>query len=310
MPLPTKSINALEIFGAGVFNGDKYTERDLDQMVNAFDKVGFQPTIKAGHQDGQESRATASRAFGEPSLGYVDRIYRKGSKLLADIRGIPARFADLISAGSYKRVSAEVYWDYKTPSQVYPRVLKAVAFLGADIPALTSLTAVESLFMRKPTGAVYAYSGGQEYRVYSTERHDYDGMSLGDYLTMVPRMTKVAANYRQAEGDEGECAACKYFISNMAACSIVEGYIQASGTSDLFEPVVDEKLARKLQARYSAGAMEADFRARSMEDEFSSALDKEGEQWVEKAAAAFSKLEDDELDGDDEDEEFDHDEEE
>ena len=179
MPLPTKSIKGLEIFATGRHNGDVYSEGDLDDMVNAFGEVGFEPVVKAGHQNAQENSRVAGAVFGEPALGYVSRIWRKGQKLLADISGIPARFADLISAGSYKRVSSEIYWNYETQDAIYPRVLKAIAFLGADIPALTSLRAVESLFQRAPSA--FAYGSGREVRVYSFQNVKGGHMPLKTY---------------------------------------------------------------------------------------------------------------------------------
>src|SRR5262245_42425456 len=157
--LPTTSIKALEIFSVGTWNGDKYTAADLEAMVDAFDKVGFEPPLKAGHEHGQEAAGTMKRLFGAPALGYVERIFIRGGKLLADIRDVPRRFADLIDKGAYKRVSAEIYWNYKNEhtGAVFPRVLKAIAFLGAQIPALTNLKAIESLFSDEY---------GREFRVY------------------------------------------------------------------------------------------------------------------------------------------------
>ena len=145
--LTTKSIKGLEIFSTGKWNGDTYTAADLDQMVEAYDKTGWQPTVKAGHQDAQEKKKVAVAAFGQPALGYVERIYRVGSKLMADLGSIPSKFYDLVRAGAYKRVSSEVFWNYKLgDGKILPRVLKAVAFLGADIPAITNLDAVRGLY--------------------------------------------------------------------------------------------------------------------------------------------------------------------
>src|SRR5262245_26461672 len=134
--LPTSSIDNLEIFAAGRWNGDNYTVQDLRAMVNAFDKVGFEPPIKAGHENGQEDPQAAARVFGEPALGYVKALRVIGNKLYADLKGIPKRFADLIKAGAFRRVSSEIYWDYTDDSsgKTFPRVLKAIAFLGAKIP--------------------------------------------------------------------------------------------------------------------------------------------------------------------------------
>ncbi len=170
--LPTENVSGLEIFSVGTFNGDRYTEKDLDEMVQAFDKVGFEPPVKAGHQDGQEDPAKAKMLFGEPALGYISRIYRNGTKLLADIKGIPQKFADLIRAGAYRRVSAEIYWNYASDESSgvkFPRVLKAISFLGADIPALTNLKAIESLYEKNAEGLVYSYDNGKEFRVYDSE---------------------------------------------------------------------------------------------------------------------------------------------
>lgn len=166
--LPTVDFNSVEIFAAGSFNGDTYTEQDLDAMVEAFDKVGFKPPIKAGHQDAQEDEKTSRRVFGEPALGYVRRIYRNGKKLLADLTKVPRRFADLIKAGSYSRISAEVYWAYSNhDGEKLPRVLKAISFLGADIPALTNLKEIEALFQRNDSGVFYAYDNEKnEFRLY------------------------------------------------------------------------------------------------------------------------------------------------
>ncbi len=165
--LPTASIKALEIFATGTHNADFYSTADLDAMVEAFSQVGFQPVIKAGHADGQENEKEARKVFGAPALGYIERIYRQGSKLLADFKDIPRKFADLIKAGAYRRVSAEVYFGYKRGDKTFPRVLKAVAFLGASIPAIVDLKAIESLYKQSGTGSLFAYDEDHnEFRVY------------------------------------------------------------------------------------------------------------------------------------------------
>lgn len=165
--LPTVNIPAVEIFSEGTWNGDQYDAKDLQEIVDAFDKVGFEPTAKAGHADGQDEEAQARRVFGAPALGYVSKVYRQGTKLMADFKQVPRRFANLIKAGAYKRVSSEIYWNYKdsASNKTYPRVLKSVAFLGAEIPALTNLSAVEALYHKKGE-RVFAYESGREYRVY------------------------------------------------------------------------------------------------------------------------------------------------
>lgn len=130
----------IEVFAAGVWNDDKYTAADLDDMVTAFDKLKdrWTPVLKRGHQEKQE----------QPALGYITRLKRIGEKLVADITDIPALVYQAVKKGLFKRVSSEIFWNYKDTerNEEYPRVLKAVALLGASIPAVTSLKEIKVLF--------------------------------------------------------------------------------------------------------------------------------------------------------------------
>ena len=224
--LETVEKSNVEIFAAGTFNGDTYAVDDLYAMVDAFDKVGFQPPIKAGHEEGQEDKKTAKRIFGEPALGYVTALRVIGDKLYADLKQIPKRFADLINAGAYKRISSEVYWQYTDDSsgKTFPRVLKAIAFLGANIPALTNLKAIESLYQIGPNGQLMAYEGNREFRVYNMDMIMPSG----------PKKDKVAVGYVDAKaGDAERCSTCKFY--SYRSCGLVEGEIEPSAYCNLYE---------------------------------------------------------------------------
>ncbi|HAI44101.1 MAG TPA: hypothetical protein DCM40_41375, partial [Maribacter sp.] len=67
-------------------------------------------------------------------------------KLLADFKEIPQVLYDAMKRGNYKRVSSEIYWNYTNNGSVLDRVLKAVAILGTEIPAVTNLEAIENLY--------------------------------------------------------------------------------------------------------------------------------------------------------------------
>jgi hypothetical protein len=151
--MPT--LRGVEIFEVGTHNGDTYTRADLDAMVEASTKVGFRPPIKLGHSDKQE----LLQQEGLPAAGWVTNLRRVGNKLVADLVDIPKKVFELIKKGLYDRVSAEIYWDYVTKGGMkYPKVLKAVALLGADIPAVTSLEALRKLLGEEGTAAkVYTF---------------------------------------------------------------------------------------------------------------------------------------------------------
>jgi len=135
----TFNIQGIEIFAEGTWNGDTYTVGDLDEMVSAFSASGVEPPLKLGHNTAQEKD-------GQPAFGWVDKIYRQGGKLLADFRDIPKKLYEAMKRGNYKNVSSEIYWNFKNGETFFPRVLSAVALLGADIPAVTDLGAIEGLY--------------------------------------------------------------------------------------------------------------------------------------------------------------------
>ena len=122
-------IKDIEIFRAGNWNGDDYTERDLDAMVDAFDVVGFKPPVKVGHAE----------KSGDPAFGWVAGIRRVGDRLIATLKDIPDQLFEMIRQRRYDSVSSEVYWNLNRNGVTYPRVLKAVALLGAEVPAVSDL---------------------------------------------------------------------------------------------------------------------------------------------------------------------------
>ena len=153
----TFNLNGVEIFSTGVWNGDKYTQKDLDAMIKNFDEVGFEPPVKLGHNDEQTELKD-----GQPALGYIDKIYKVGTKLVADFKELPKKVYEAIKRGNYKRVSSEIFWNYKANGSTYDRVLKAVALLGAEVPAVTNLQSITGLYSNMGTGEVKTYYDGKE----------------------------------------------------------------------------------------------------------------------------------------------------
>lgn len=134
----TFSIHGVEIFSCGTWNGDEYTMEDLNEMVTAFNETqkGVRPYIKLGHDDKQE----LLQQDGLPAAGWIDRLYIKGDKLVADISDIPKKIYDLIQTKAYRKVSSEIYWNLKVGEKLYKRFLGAVALLGTDMPGRMNLS--------------------------------------------------------------------------------------------------------------------------------------------------------------------------
>jgi hypothetical protein len=157
MPKPKlKSIRGVEIFSAGVWNGDEYSEKDLDEMVRAFnDHPKQRPFLKLGHDNSQK----LLQQDGLPAAGWIGNLYRKGKKLVADFIDLPEKIYELLERGAYRKVSAEIYWNAKIGEEMYRRVLGAVALLGADTPGVTNLNDIFEWYKLDGDPRVYDLEG-------------------------------------------------------------------------------------------------------------------------------------------------------
>lgn len=136
-------IKNVEIFATGTWNGRKYTDKDLDDIVNSFGHVGFEPPLKLGHNDGQKML----QKDGLPAAGWVENIKKVGSKLVADFKDVPKKIFELLEKKAYKTKSVEIYHNLTVQGgKTFSHVLKAVALLGADIPEVEDLKDVLALY--------------------------------------------------------------------------------------------------------------------------------------------------------------------
>lgn len=151
----------VEAFAAGTWNGDKYTQEDLEDMVRNFDalKDTVKPPVKLGHN---ESQLKDIMADGQPALGWVKSLRCVKDKIIATLTQVPEIVYKAIRSGRYKRVSSEIYWNYKQGGKVFNKVFAGLALLGADIPAVSSLKDLEAFLSQSMQDAsferVAAYS--------------------------------------------------------------------------------------------------------------------------------------------------------
>jgi hypothetical protein len=152
------TINRLEIFAAGTWSpatGGKMTitEAALDEMAAHFTELNgsniVKPHLKLGHGDAQK---WFGQGTGIPTLGWVDRVWREGSKLFADISNVPEALLEMIRLKRYHNVSIEMF----TPGQIefggkkLGHVLSAIALLGTEMPAVKDLAGLANALFATP----------------------------------------------------------------------------------------------------------------------------------------------------------------
>ena len=157
------NLNNVEIFRAGTWNGDTYSIKDLDEMIQNFNKLRPEQScpVKLGHSENQKFL----KQEGLPASGWIASLKRSGDKVLASITDVPQKIYDLIKNGAYRKISAEIYPKFKdSVGNQYQNVLRAIALLGEDIPAVSGLKDIQAL-----------YSDGQEYKAYILNYHNFVG---------------------------------------------------------------------------------------------------------------------------------------
>jgi len=195
-----------EIFATGTHNGISYTEKDLDDMVQAFKDTqkAIRPRIKLGHD-------VSKWKDGLPALGWATDLKRVGGKLVASFAQVPKILKDSIDSGRYKRVSSEVYHNLKLNGQTYRRALAAVAFLGTDLPAVKNLADLDAYLTQDPSDAgtfdsVCTYTmDNEEYEYKDNTKDDLEeDMSDKDLKELKDKNADLEAKVKKFEEDESK----------------------------------------------------------------------------------------------------------
>jgi len=136
------------IFKVGTWNGLTFTKKDLDDMVNNFATLRnvHHVPLKFGHNKKQPM------TDGQPAIGWIDNVYRKGADLFADFSDVPKVVIDAINRKRYRTTSIEARKGAKLgKDEIKTWFLDAVSLLGADQPAVSGLKSLADLSLARST---------------------------------------------------------------------------------------------------------------------------------------------------------------
>lgn len=112
--------------------------------TNAATGATFHAPIKLGHDD--------TLGDSMPAAGWVTNLRVVGSKLLGDLKAVPAKLARLIDSQGYRKRSAEVRADFDIGGKTYPWAFTGLALLGAALPAVDGLADIVSTYLARGLG--------------------------------------------------------------------------------------------------------------------------------------------------------------
>jgi len=140
--METFDVEEKEIFRTGSFrtSSGKVVNIDdsiLDNILEAFAGLPYKVPLKLGHSNDQK----LLQKDGYPAAGWIKSLRRVGNSLKASFAKVPKVIKEFIEAGAYPFCSIELAADYHDPEQnkTYKNFLTAVALLGQDLPAVSTL---------------------------------------------------------------------------------------------------------------------------------------------------------------------------
>lgn len=170
-------LKGVEILAVGEWPASerlRMTEADLDSIVSAFDtlQMAGRVPLKLGHE-GPDQREDPATQY---AMGWVQKIYRDGKRMLADF-DVPQKVFNALKEKYLKFVSVELLKDVQAGNRQIPYVLDAIALLGADQPAVGVLKEIQASLINARRS--FLRSGGKvtltrDKRVQFSERKGMD----------------------------------------------------------------------------------------------------------------------------------------
>lgn len=202
-----------EIFAVGKWNGMEFSAEDLQGMAATFMTLGdnMRVALKMGHNDEQKM------TDGKPALGWVDKVWVAGEKLMAHFTDVPQVVVDAIKKKLYKNVSVEMDVDVNHKDTNYPYVLTGVALLGADIPAVNTLKDLTHYMSR---GAAFSVGRSVVFSAIAGNREqgEEDMQTIEQLTTKVAELTTQLATFTaDAAAASAENAALKAKVAKFEA---------------------------------------------------------------------------------------------
>lgn len=151
---------SIEICRLGKFTSTQGVEVDFTEDMVAASIAAYNPAVH------EAPLVIGHPKHNAPAFGWVQSLAQTGQTVAADCDQVNPDFAEMVRAGSFKKISASWYTP-DNPANPVPGVhyLRHVGFLGAQPPAIKGLKAVE--FAEDEAGVVTVEFGEADTRIVS-----------------------------------------------------------------------------------------------------------------------------------------------
>lgn len=147
-PSDAGEIPEMEIFRTGTHNGEPFDDKDLHEIATNYEalKHEVRPKLKITHREKQESLAGLA-SYGDIIGVFVKKLEDGSSRLFARVANVPKQVMSWIQDRRFPERSIEIYpklkLGTKADDKIYRNVLKAIALLGSEMPAVTGMAPIK-----------------------------------------------------------------------------------------------------------------------------------------------------------------------
>src|SRR5574344_813477 len=116
-----------EVFKAGIYPQGKFTKAEVEELAKNYDPSFCEAPITLDHEQSG------------PAFGWVESVKAENGVLKASFKDVTEDLKAFVNDGKYKKISVEIYRELEGKKPY----LKAVSFLGASIPQVKGMEAVQ-----------------------------------------------------------------------------------------------------------------------------------------------------------------------
>src|SRR5574344_3091406 len=185
-----------EVFKAGNYPQGKFTKAEVEELAKNYDPSFCEAPITLDHEQSG------------PAYGWVDNLKSENGILKASFKDLSEDLKEFVGQGKYKKISIEIYRELEGKKPY----LKAVSFLGASIPQVKGMQAVE---FKEGESDVYTF----EVQI------EDDDENIDDLKAQIATLSeqvadfkekRIASRERNGQGDE-PCREDSFSASNQVA---------------------------------------------------------------------------------------------
>src|SRR5574344_247313 len=205
-----------EVFKAGKYPQGNFTKAEIQELAKNYDPSFCEAPITLDHE--QKG----------PAYGWVDNLKEENGILKASFKNLSKDLKEFVQDGKYKKISIEIYRELEGKKPY----LKAVSFLGASIPQVKGMQAVE---FKEGESDVYTFE------VQAEDGSDSeDDENVDDLKAQISDLTKQVADFQEKAKKNTEIKDLKSQVKDLNL-QLAKFKDEAAGKDELAKELKDIK---------------------------------------------------------------------